>query len=157
MLLWNYLARTLRRFAALQARHQAGTLPASAAPRAASAAERAARPARVRLPHGAVLARFHAAHLSALLRHFVEEPETRALLEAAPQTGRLLRPLWRMLTRDKLPQALRPPPRPKRTAADAATVTPPPGGPGRALGLSSPRAPTRPRFIPRRPRPFSLA
>ncbi len=44
----------------------------------------------------------------------LDDPEMRALLAASPQAGRLLRPLWRKLSPDPLPEVLRPPPRPSR-------------------------------------------
>ncbi len=39
----------------------------------------------------------------------------RALLAASPQAGRLLRPLWRKLTTDPLPEPLRLPPKRPRS------------------------------------------
>ena len=130
--LWNYLGRTLRRLAALHARFEAGTLaprprPRPAAPRPAAdppafdglaaydppsdglAPERQRRAPR--LPPGAVLAEYWAGHFYAYLLPLLEDPEMRSLLAAAPQAGRLLRPLWRMMTDDPLPEPLRLPPR----------------------------------------------
>ena len=57
-------------------------------------------------------------HFLAPLRELVDDPQMRALLAAAPQAGRLLRPLWRKLTTDPLPEPLRLPPRPRRSAAE---------------------------------------
>ncbi len=51
------------------------------------------------------------------LRELVEHPEMRALLAASPQAGRLLRPLWRKLTADPLPEVLRLPPKPRLAQA----------------------------------------
>ncbi len=131
--LWNYLGRTLRRLAALHARFAAGTLAAAprrrAAPRAAADRPRAVRrPSPI--PPGPVLLRYHLVHFAAPLRELVEHPEMRALLAAAPQAGRLLRPLWRKLTTDPLPEPLRLPKKPPRSAAEpeeagAAPAAPP--------------------------------
>ncbi len=120
VLLWRYLARTLRRLAALHARFAAGTL--ATAPRRSTAPRPAAdRPTSTRrpprIPRGPVLLRYYLVHFVAPLRALLEEPEMRALLAASPQAGRLLRPLWRKLTTDPLPEVLRlpaEPPQPKR-------------------------------------------
>ncbi len=164
VILWNYLARSLRRFAALQARYEAGTLHVSPSPRASverGAPPTPARPAPPRLPRGAVLARFNAAHLCPVLRRFVEEPETQALLAAAPEIGRLLRPLWRMLTRDELPEGLRLPPRPKRKPAANAESADAPASSAPLLPASfrkERRGVSVPAYLGgRRRRPFSLA
>jgi hypothetical protein len=55
------------------------------------------------------------------LRALLDDAEMRALLAAAPQAGRLLRPLWRKLTPERLPEVLRLPrrPRPARPARSA--------------------------------------
>jgi hypothetical protein len=154
--LWHYLGGTLRRLAALHARFAAGTLaPApghSRAPRPASE-----RPTPVRrppcIPPGPVLLRYHLVHFAAPLRELVEHPEMRALLAASPQAGRLLRPLWRKLTTDPLPEPLRPPPKPPRSAAEpegasaapAARPEPPPD----ALTWRPAATPAEPPLLPR--------
>jgi hypothetical protein len=56
---------------------------------------------------------YEAACFGSQLQHQFSQPEMMALLEAAPQVGRLLRPLCRMLAIE-LPPALRLPPRPPR-------------------------------------------
>ncbi len=70
VVLWNYLGRTLRRLAALQARLEAGT-PLAPRPRLAvsrsASGRRAADHHGGRLPRGAVLAQFHAGHFCAAL------------------------------------------------------------------------------------------
>ena len=137
VLLYGYLERTFQRFEALYARFAAGKLPAPRPPRAASPGEAARRRARKarrndecwkpgdderaarerlwRIPRLPVLARwFYAGYFCHELARFIEEPEMRALLAAAPQAGRLLRPLWRKLTDQPFPAALRPPPSPPR-------------------------------------------
>ena len=66
------------------------------------------------------------------LRELLDDPEMRALLAASPQAGRLLRPLWRKLTTDPLPEMLRPPPRPRRRAPKRPAVARAEGGTRRA-------------------------
>jgi len=65
------------------------------------------------------------------LRILLDDPEMQALLAAAPQIGRTLRPFWHMLSSDPLPPILRrPPPVPPIEAPrPAAAGTPPPGEP----------------------------
>src|SRR6185312_9188541 len=57
-----------------------------------------------------------------------DDPEMRAFLAAVPRAGRLLRPLWRKLTTERLPEVLRLPPRPR------APRPPRPAKPARASG-----------------------
>jgi hypothetical protein len=124
ILLGHYLSATLRRLTALHTRFAAGTLAAAPRERPAvkSTAERASAdrgterraPA---IPPGPVLLREFRVRLDSHLRALLEEPEMRALLAAAPQAGRLLRPLWRKLSREPLPEMLRLPPRPREPGA----------------------------------------
>ncbi len=71
-------------------------------------------------------------HLSILL----DDPDMVAMIQAAPQIGRTLRPLWHMLSKDPLPDILRPP-RPVSappSSADSRSVppaNPPPARPSR--------------------------
>ena len=135
ILLWRYLSATLRRLAALHARFAAGKLPA--APRArrpAAARATADRPRPERpppgIPRGPVLATVFRAGFDEQLQALLDHPEMRALLAAAPQAGRILRPLWRKLSVHPLPAVLRLPPRPRKPAPNkgqAATG----GGPSR--------------------------
>ncbi|HST73760.1 MAG TPA: hypothetical protein VLJ20_00155 [Acetobacteraceae bacterium] len=127
ILLGSYLSATLRRLGVLHARFTAGRLPA--APRARRpAAERAAaeRPERrpPASPRGPVLLTVFRAAFDEQLRRLLDDPEMRALLAAAPQAGRLLRPLWRKLSPDPLPEALRLPPRPRRVRAKQPSCAP---------------------------------
>ncbi|MBN9559359.1 MAG: hypothetical protein J0H14_01360, partial [Alphaproteobacteria bacterium] len=69
-------------------------------------------------------------HLQALL----EDPEMREFLAAAPQAGRLLRPLWRKLSPDVLPDILRLPPRPPRPRKPRAPRPPRPARPPAGSG-----------------------
>ena len=123
----NRLQRLAHRLHRLVARWQAGTLtpprPRNTAPR------RRAAPAPGpwdRLPRGrAWLARLvpgssvGASHL----RRLLDDPDMQALLAAAPQAGRTLRPLWHMLCNDPLPPALQRP-RPAARPARAESGTP---------------------------------
>ena len=67
-----------------------------------------------------------AAQFAPQVEHFLAEPELAALLRDAPQAGRLLRPLCRMLA-IPVPAPLRLPARPPRPApkARAPAVRPP--------------------------------
>jgi hypothetical protein len=105
LLLWPYLNRVARRFEALVRRVEAGAL---AKPRAASLVPRARLPQsgppclrRPGLPTGfAWLCRLlpcHAACIGGQVRHLLVQPEMAALFLAAPQVGRIFRPLCRML------------------------------------------------------------
>ncbi len=110
LLLWNRFSRTAARFAAIAARYRAGTLrPPPTRRRRMNAAP----PPRDPLPRqsGWLVRRLPecAAH-GEYLRLLLAEPEMLEMIEAAPQLRRLLRPLWRMLRADPVPQVLRPPP-----------------------------------------------
>jgi hypothetical protein len=111
ILFWNRLDRLLRRFHALHDRWRSNTLPAPRPPRPAKrpACPPAAPHPRTRHPS---LPRAFAwvnrripesSPSSGQLHTLLAEPDTRALVEAAPQAGRLLRPLCRAL-------GVRPPP-----------------------------------------------
>jgi hypothetical protein len=103
MLLWPYLHRVAKRFEALVRRVEAGTL---ARPRAVSLAPRLPRfgPPCLRRPglptSFAWLVRLvphHAACIGGQVRYLLVKPEMAALFIAAPQVGRIFRPLCRML------------------------------------------------------------
>jgi hypothetical protein len=108
------LRRIARRFAALAARVQAGKLKP---PRHRTPKPRPPRERPPGLPRSfGWLIRFvpyEAACFGSQLQHQFSQPEMMALLEVAPQAGRILRPLCRMLQID-LPPALRLPARPPR-------------------------------------------
>ncbi len=155
LLLWPRLNRLARRFTALAARASAGT----AAPgRRASPRPVAQRP---HPPYQRLPRRFAwllpvvpgAAAAGSQLQHLLGEPQTAALLAAAPQAGRLVRPLCRMLG-VRPPPVLTPSQRPARSPAapkrPAAGPSPavPPSGPGRRHSFSracatAPPAPPR--------------
>jgi len=78
------------------------------------------------------------------LRHLLNEPEMAALIAASPrQTGRLLRPLCRMLGIAPPPAIAKPPPRATAPAPRPATVP--------LSGASPPAEPPRPRRKPPAP------
>ena len=151
----NRLAGIRNRLARYAARFRAGTL-APPCPRPAPPRPRRPRgPGRwdhlPRLPRGRMwLVRLvpgigvGANHLALLL----DEPEMQAMLAAAPQVGRTLRPLWHMLSPDPLPPMLRRPPpapgpaapSPAPAATSASRLTPCP-----AVPPGPPRAPAAPR------------
>jgi len=130
-LLWNRLGRTARRFEALFAKWQSGTLPKPRKPRAVRPTTPRERP-RVspRLPRGRawLLAqpeqfRLVAAATRSRLEHMFTDPSFEQFVREAPQAGRLLRPLCHMLGVDPpsplclpdrpAPARPSPPPRPK--------------------------------------------
>ncbi len=144
VVVWGRLRRMSRRFAALVARMEAGRLkpPRPAAPNPDPGRTRPPRPPPPWPPvpssPGWLLhyLQLEAAATASLLRHMLEhDPELRALLEAAPQVGRILRPLLRMVSRDPLPTRLMSPPRPAPVALTtvvptaAATAAPHPRSP----------------------------
>ncbi len=103
------------------------------------------------------------------LRELVNDPETRALLAASPQAGRLLRPLWRKLTAEPLPEVLQLPPtapRPKQPrlarpkaarAVPAARPVSSPVSPLPAPLWPEPAPAAEPPSLPPWPPPFSWA
>jgi len=122
--LWNYIGRTARRFTCTLDRLAAGTLrPRIPRPSRKPAGSAAA----LRKPRGyptthawlrATLVQ-EANAFGSQLTHLLDQPETRALLAAAPQAARLLRPICHMLGIQ--PEALRRPsaPKPARPARPA--------------------------------------
>ena len=142
-LVWPYLNRLAARFAALAARIQAGKV--AVAPRATRprAAPEVARPRPPGLPRGfAWLIHFapNTAALGGQVRHLLADPEMASLLATAPQAGRILRPLCRMLGIEagpEFPRALfglpEPPP-------DPSPDPPPNPPPSPALALPAPQA-----------------
>jgi hypothetical protein len=130
----GYLAHTLARLTALHASFLAGTLPAApcrATPRPAgegAAADRvraARRPPAI--PPGPVLIEYGMRPYDLELSRLLEDPEIREFLAAVPQAARLLRPLWRRLTTERLPEILRLPLRPRQPRTRPAAASGPPG------------------------------
>jgi len=142
ILLGHYLTATLRRLTALHGRFAAGTLPSAPRqrPTVKSTAERAnieqPKPERPvpAIPPGPVLLREFGVRLFGHLRALLEEPEMRALLAASPQAGRILRPLWRKLSPEPLPEMLRLPPRRRKPRPPRAPRPPRPAKPVAASG-----------------------
>ena len=147
----NRIGRLGNRFAALYARWQAGTLR-PARPRATPRKPRpsASRPLDC-LPRKAgwladllsEAGRRDAWRLASQVRTAVEsDPQMQAFLAAAPQAGRLLRPLLRMLQKGPLPEALRLPKRPAPAPAPEPQADPSPAvWRWRAFGPPSPPDP----------------
>ncbi len=145
VLVWTRLRRMARRFASLAARMEAGRLKP---PRPTI---QNADPDRTRPPRpppqppfpsspGWLLhyVRLEAAATASLIRHMLEhDPEMRALLEAAPQLGRILRPLLGMVSRDPLPARLIRPPPPAPPPPRPPTATPERPGLAAAPGPSA--------------------
>jgi hypothetical protein len=108
------LRRLVARFTSLAARFQAGKLRP---PRHRKPQPRPPRERQRLLPESfGWLIRFvpyQAACFGSQLQHQLSQPEMVALIEAAPQAGRILRPLCRMLA-VPLPPSLRLPPRPPK-------------------------------------------
>ena len=138
ILICTRLGRLAGRFARLAARVAAGT----AAPRRPASPRRPTarpRPASQRLPRRFAwllpLVPGEAAAYGSQLQHLLSDPEMAALIAAAPQAGRILRPLCRMLGVRPPPALLPPPPAPptapSHAAAPAASRTAPPPGPAR--------------------------
>jgi len=133
-LLWFRLSRLSNRFEALYERWRAGTLPRTRAPRPSRTP---ASPKRVvpRLPtaHAWVNHRIReSAPPTGRLETLLHDPELKAFVQAAPQAGRLLRPLCRALGLHP-PDWLMLPPRPraprKQVTTPPATSSPNPGPP----------------------------
>ena len=140
LLLTHRINRVAQRFRALFARWQAKTL---SAPRPSRAGSPSTRHPETRLPttRGWIGAHIPAAApcagtLEYLLHH---TPQMRDFVQAAPQAGRLLRPLCRMLGLI-VPDYLRLPPRPK----PAISCPPPACGESRSGTFATPHRPLQP-------------
>jgi hypothetical protein len=139
-LLWHYLGDTRRRLAALHARFAAGRLPAAPRQRATPrpAADRAARMRRPPgIPRGPVFLQYGLGCFVSTLRELLEHSEMRALLAASPQAGRLLRPLWRKLTTEPLPEVLQ---LPRLTPAEPEAAAAPEAASAAPAKAAAPRA-----------------
>jgi hypothetical protein len=144
VLLWGRLARMATRFERLFARWRAGTLPR---PRPARAGQRTRRQPHPHLPANPawlVAMVRETAPMASQLQHLLAHPDIADFLAAAPQAGRILRPLCHMLGLPR-PPALPPPPRKRPQAqpaggwaqptAPAPAVSPPPHATPPALAL----------------------
>ena len=151
ILIWRHLRRLAAQVVALAARIEAGRhrrYPARRPPRAAP--RRHTPPSLPHAPAWLLPLVPEAAASGSQLQYLLAEPEMAALLDAAPQMRRLLRPLCRMLG-VRLPPSSRPaePARPEGTDRRTQPDTPPP--PPRPAPLRPP--PLRPPSTPRRARP----
>jgi hypothetical protein len=101
LLVHAWLKRLVQKFAALVARAEAGTLRPPRRGRHRSPSEGPPGKPRPRWPTNFAwlikMLPHEAAYFGSQLQHQFSQPEMMALLEAAPQAGRLLRPLCRML------------------------------------------------------------
>jgi hypothetical protein len=120
MLLWTRLGQLRERIRRLAARLASGKGPGvPRSRRAQGGTERKPRRPPQLMPRDlGWLIRLvpEAAACGSQLRHLLADPETATLIEAAPQLGRLLRPLCRSLGVAP-PPGLRPPPRPPAAAS----------------------------------------
>ena len=123
LLAWTRIGRMARRFESLFSKWQAGRLPKprpSRAGRHAAASSpqpRKLRDPQPRIPRGrtwlVAQVGYHAAGRASQLQHLFTDPDFGTFIEAAPQVGRILRPLCHMLGIDP-PPPLAPPVRPRR-------------------------------------------
>ena len=150
LLICGYLGRLRARCLRLAARIEAGRATPNCPTRPR------ARPARPRPPQPLPRARGwlvrlvpEAASGGSHLRYLLAEPEMQALLAAAPQAGRLLRPLCRMLGVDPPPAIAKPPPRPATIAASPPPPAPPAHPPRRHLPAPATPIPPTTRGPPR--------
>ena len=117
MLLWSRLGRLNRRIATLSARLASGK-PVAARPRSPARNTSPARPSKraVPLPRRAGWLVAHASEAAAYAENFrqlLQDPEMTALLQAAPQLKRQLRPILRLLMLE-LPESIALPRRPRK-------------------------------------------
>ena len=142
------IARRIGRLDRLVQHWHAGTLPTPRiraprirTPRPAEDSPAQTRPAVPRTPDShAMLLRLAqpTAQYRGHLETFLERPDTRALVKAAPQAARILRPLCRILAIDlpeylRLPPRQRPEPRPPANASAKPSSPPPPTSTDRPL------------------------
>jgi hypothetical protein len=148
VLVWNRLARTATRFENLYARWRANTLPKPRTPRAPRPYTSRDRP-RVPTRHMWLIREVQGtAYGHAALPYLFARPDFAEFLAAAPQAGRILRPLCHALG-VILPPELIQPPRPE--AKPPATTQPNPGETDTKSYLPPPHPPStsRPRVRPR--------
>ncbi len=147
LILWNRLSRLLFRFAAIAARHQAGTLRRPSGKPRRPRTTPATPPPRDKLPRerGWLLKRaIESVPYGNYLELLLEEPEMQALIEQAPQLRRILRPLWRMLRLEPPPAILRSPAPPKPCKPRKRRRKRPHAGPGQRRQAQPCRSPGPP-------------
>ena len=157
MLIWVRLGRTILRVARLAALQGKPFRPRG--PRTPTVRPPRPKP-QLRLPQGRLwLIRLiqETAFGASQLRHLLAQPETAAWIAETPQSGRVLRPLCRMLGVDPPPSIARPPPRPAAPPAPAPAATQ--EAPRRTAAGPAPTAapPAAPPLPPRRAAPRRLA
>jgi HAMP domain-containing protein len=138
--LWTRISRASRRLVRLMAHVEQGRLPRRD-PRRNRQRQRKPPPAGPAVPHAHLwlikTLGYQAAGCAWQLRHLLELPESRALLEAAPTMARTLRPLCRLLGVD-LPGPPKPAPAPQAPSPETPPADPPP---------PAPAPPEPPRFV----------
>jgi hypothetical protein len=134
VLLWGRLGRMATRFERLFARWREGTLPRPRPSRAGQPATWQPHPHFPANPAWLVAMVREATPMASQLQHLLAHPDITEFLAAAPQAGRILRPLCHMLGLPQ-PPALPPRTRPKAqptggwaqpTTAPAPAASPPP-------------------------------
>ena len=148
---WGRIGRMANRFDNLFARWRASTLPnrTLAKPRPSRAGQPTTPHERSKIPAGRAwlvgVVGYEAAGRASQLQHLLAHPDMAEFLHAAPQAGRILRPLCHMLGIDPpagiaTPPARSPPapsrPAPSRPPARPGTQAPP-------AGAQTPRRPAR--------------
>lgn len=135
ILICNRLNRIVTRLLALAAQVAAGTLRAPrVACRRRETAATPREPPRLRLPRGfgwLIREVRETVQYGGQVSHILDDPEMLALLAAAPQAGRILRPLCRMMA-ISLPEQLRRPARPPPRRKSRPRATKPPAVPSKA-------------------------
>jgi hypothetical protein len=97
VLVWSRLARLQTRLERLIANWRAGTLPTPRPSRAGQPRKPTPKPYLPTTPAWLIARVQDAAPFGSQLQHALSDPDLAAFLAAAPQAGRLLRPLCRML------------------------------------------------------------
>ena len=127
------LSRMVDRLASLVARLQAGRLRPQAPPHRISRSTAPRTGTSPRLPRGfgwlLGLGSWPAAASRSQVQHLLADPEMQLLLRAAPQAGRILRPLCHALGIRPLPEPLRIQPRAAAPSGPSEQLPPPPGDP----------------------------
>ena len=154
VLVWGRIGRTVARFEALFARWRAGTLPK---PRRSRAGQPTTPREKSRLPAGRAwlvhVVGYEAAGRASQLQHLLARPDMAEFLQAAPQAGRILRPLCHMLGIDPPLEARRaqpPPPTPATPKPPTRAPAHQPCGPAAAPPAGAPPAGARPARRPSR-------
>ena len=153
VLVWGRIGRMANRFEALFARWRAGTLPKFRSSRAGAPTtprEKSRFPAgRAWLVH---VVGYEAAGRASQLQHLLARPDMAEFLQAAPQAGRILRPLCHMLGID--PPLAAPPLEPQQPQPRGPQLIPPVRAP-RTQPTAPPAGAQTPQRPPRRTSPVA--